>query len=431
MAVLGALLMGRLACPPDAQTAPRPGRIAYVGTDSNIYVCSGDCPKTECVTCPVERLEARAGRLARVALRADQGSVENGWPTFSPDGEKLAYVSTQPDEEQPSFAVNFYDFGKRYSVKVFASADRRPIYLFWLPDSRSISFLLAERAGLSLLVAKAAEDAPTRVLMTGIPLYYDFNHAQNRLVVHASSTGGLHAEQTTLLSLTDKEETVERVLAQGRAPFKSPAWSRDGRHLAYVAARGDKAVLYVAEADGSGAKAMAALPEGDSSFVWSPDSRHIAFATGEFDSSFTFHGIELLDIADGTMRELSKDPVSAYFFSPDARRLAYIGSPARKPYYTWHLIDLASGRSTHLANFITTREESLAYRYFEQMALSHRIWAPDSSAITFAGVIVTGEPRRATGPAPPPTVWVVPADRSAPVAVGQGVLAFWSSSAAN
>lgn len=421
--------MGLLAWTPSARPAARPGRVAYVGTDNDIYVCIGDCRKTECVTCPVDRLEARAEGLAPVALWADDRPVENSWPTFSPDGAKLAYISRQRDEERASFAVNFYDFRKHYSVRVFDSAERAPIYLFWLPDSRSISFLVTERAGLSLLVARAAEDAPTRVLMTGMPLFYDFNQPQNRLAVHANATAGSRAEQTTLFSLTDKEETVDKVLAQGHAPFKSPAWSRDGRHLAYVATRGEKAVLYVAEADGSKAQAMAELPDGESSFVWSPDSVHIAFATGEFNGSFIFHGIKLLDIADGKVRNLCRDPVSAYFFSPDARRLAYIGSPARKPYFTWHVIELASGKSTHLANFITTREESIAYRYFEQIALSHSIWAPDSSAITFAGVIVKGEPRRATGPAPPPTVWILPADKSAPTAVGQGVLGFWSSSA--
>src|SRR5579862_9319991 len=75
--------------------------IAYVGTDSNIYYCKHDCSKAECLTCPVKGLEVRAPGERRMPGIVDasmpvaaQGPADYNWPTYSPDGTRLAYVAT-------------------------------------------------------------------------------------------------------------------------------------------------------------------------------------------------------------------------------------------------------------------------------------------------------------------------------------------------
>lgn len=45
---------------PYAFAAGKPARIVILGTDDQLYVCSGDCAKTECLTCPVKGLQVRA-----------------------------------------------------------------------------------------------------------------------------------------------------------------------------------------------------------------------------------------------------------------------------------------------------------------------------------------------------------------------------------
>jgi dipeptidyl aminopeptidase/acylaminoacyl peptidase len=66
----------------------------------------------------------------------------------------------------------------------------------------------------------------------------------------------------------------------------NPLWSPDGRWLCYTAGEGDKAGLYVAHADGSGASFLAPvrgsnspLPGQGESVTWSPDSRQIAYVS--------------------------------------------------------------------------------------------------------------------------------------------------------
>ncbi len=60
-----------------------------------------------------------------------------------------------------------------------------------------------------------------------------------------------------------------------------PAWSPDGRYIAFVAKRGDDKVsqLYVIAANGGEATRVGDVPTGVSAPKWFPDSKRIAFIT--------------------------------------------------------------------------------------------------------------------------------------------------------
>jgi hypothetical protein len=60
------------------------------------------------------------------------------------------------------------------------------------------------------------------------------------------------------------------------------------------------------------------------------------------------------------------------------------------------------------------------------LAVSHSIWAPDSSAFIYADVRLEGAPDKALVLAPPPSAWIVPIDGSAPHAISNAVIAFFS-----
>ena len=90
------------------------------------------------------------------------------------------------------------------------------------------------------------------------------------------------------------------------------------------------------------------------------------------------------------------------------------------------MVDVKTGAQKALGNFLATPDESTAYHYFDQLAVSHTIWSPDSSSFIYAGVHLEGSPDKALGYAPAPSAWIVPIDGSKPHAIANAVLAFFS-----
>jgi Tol biopolymer transport system component len=419
----------------NARGAQLIGTIAFVGTDSNIYYCdAAKCAEPKCITCKAAAIHVRdSNSIVPVTLvqgPPDAGvkpaDTTYGWPTFSPDGKRIAYSSETHKQAEDSYAVWVYDLARHQAMPIFESRSERIIYMVWLPDSQHLSFLLGEAGGLTLVLAEVKESTPVRIVTTGMPLYFDWGPMPDEVVLHTLATDPNRTERVSLVNLTPTSQNVVKVLSSGRTPFKTPAWSPDGKHLAYVVNYHAESNIVVADADATHPRSVVSLPVGENSFVWAPDSQHLAYSTAIDPQDPTFNGIKLVDIATANSKWLTKDDVAAFFFAPDSRHVAYIGVPAEKPYYTWSVVDAKTGAQRALGNFLATPEESTAYRFFDQLAVSHTIWAPDSSGFIYAGVKLAGSPDKALGYSPPPSAYIVPIDGSGQRQLSNAVLAFFS-----
>ena len=106
----------------------------------------------------------------------------------------------------------------------------------------------------------------------------------------------------------------------------APAWLPDGR-LVFRSLRDRWANLYAMNADGSALRALTATPVDKSGPVPSPDGRWVAFVSH---APMGGSDIQLLSMADGEVRDLtgalSKDRKMSPAWSPDSQRLVYVES---------------------------------------------------------------------------------------------------------
>ena len=109
-----------------------------------------------------------------------------------------------------------------------------------------------------------------------------------------------------------------------REAVQSPAWSPDGRYVAYVALRGSRYTILRKLSDGSGAEETVYAHEGGPIVLtdWSLDGRYLSFYTTDLSGSTLF----LMPVAgDGKPIEAAKSDkeMVAARLSPDSRLLAY------------------------------------------------------------------------------------------------------------
>jgi TolB protein len=394
-----------------------------------------------------------AGRRTTVA----QGpGITSGFPAWSPDGARLAAVRSLPGDD----AVAVYEIPRGSPsaplatagspVVAFRSSTVEPFYLYWTPDGRQVTFLANEGSEVSLRIAPADGSAPLdgsgpgAVIRRGAPLYFDFV-AKDRLVLHVGVGGDAFLGEVGL-------DGGERAPARPNpGDFRAPVVGTDGRFVAFVRGQAPAAELVVAARDGSVEHATAVA--GPTATVFDPSGARVASIAPADPTmaalAFPIGPLRLMDGPSGEVRTLLDGSVVGFWWAPDGRTIAALrlqpgsgstvaGGQIGAPGTVTAAIAAASpspvpGRPSnpelHLV-FVTvegairsdrtiqvTRQFVNQYLpYFDQYALSHRVWSPDSSAIVLPIVDGAGRDR----------VAVLPADGGDPPLVLEGSSGFWS-----
>jgi TolB protein len=138
---------------------------------------------------------------------------------------------------------------------------------------------------------------------------------------------GFRDEQWDIFSMQPDGEGLRNVTADLPPDF-GPAWSPDGRRIAFATLRLDHSNLqqiWTADPTGAGAVQLTDLPDGNAEApAWSPDGRWIAFFAsygGSVDSelfSMRSDGSALKQLTDNRTSE--SDPE----WSPDGKRIAFV-----------------------------------------------------------------------------------------------------------
>jgi dipeptidyl aminopeptidase/acylaminoacyl peptidase len=228
--------------------------------------------------------------------RLTAGEKRDAQPRWSPDGSRLAFVSSRGDEKSSGqIYVLPLDGGE---AEKLTDLKEDPGEITWSPDGTRIAFTARVRDA-----AYEEEDdrkrAPRRFRRLGYKLDsvgWTGDRRQHVFVVAADGTG----EPT---QLTD-----------GDFEHGSPSWSPDGTEIAFVSARDEDWDLttvsdaYVVKANGSEEPRKVTGSEGSvDAVVWSPQGAEIlvVYSEGVFD--FPRHGqIGIVPAAGGDIRLLTE-----------------------------------------------------------------------------------------------------------------------------
>jgi TolB protein len=200
----------------------------------------------------------------------------------------------------------------------------------WSPDGRTILYARREPDGLQIYQylqdVMEPSSRPHRLTDRKSPEYDGTFSPDGRRVLFAAITlsgtqGNLdliqvNADGTGLKTITDDG---------GKLVHQDwPAWSPDGKRIAFSSNHEGNQEIYTAAADSSNIMRVTQNPGIDAHPCWSPDGKTIAFATDRWG------GLELASVRpDGTglvrlTRSRGLDDYPAY--SPDGSRLAFVSN---------------------------------------------------------------------------------------------------------
>lgn len=369
---------------------PAGNRIVVEGLDGNLFTVHPDGSR-------------------RIKLTSDAGPTRDyRIPTWSPDATSVAAARTDFTTGRSANAlVNLAQDG---SGQTESPAPYAPFFISWNKSGQRIAYLSnwesLDGPSIALrMVDVAANSVDT--IAAGSPYYFSWSPDGNQLFAHIGSNR---------LELQDSDGVRSSFLFTG-ADFSSPQWASSGDKLVY--ATRDDGVQQVVIGDVN-ANPLTTITEFDNriSFSLSPDGRSLAYVLSPSQiGATTFGPLYVADVDTLATRELSTEPVWAYFWSPDGTKLAWVSEIWQDtgPALHWTVWDGTKKQS--YPAFIPSRTYLQRFLYFsDQFAQSMQVWSPQSDALVYA----------ARMPGRRSVIAVQALDEAEPQIIAPGIFAAWS-----
>ena len=397
------------------------GRIAYINSQGQLCTCNAD------------------GSDGRELTRPDRSYQ---FPAWAPDGRGIAAIGS----DRRGTGIYFFEDdpqGQQWQLyRSWLGSRKSPFYLYWSPDSRTLSFIANHPMhGIGFFLVTVEAKAKAELITHGQPFYWQWGLDSAEILVHS----GINATKRFNYIKPFKSDTKPKNLAFP-GNFQSPGISHDGQYLAYsTVPKANTAALVIEEIE-SGEQSTIEH-HGATVLSWSPTRNELAFMAPEQEARHYFGPVRVTN-PFGKTRQLTPYPVLAFFWSPDGRKLAYFTPKQNDQFFQFagnEKVAYLNGhnppqmirgekpqpRTLDLNLWVIdfdqkTRQQLLEFRptqlflnqfvpFFDQYAHSHRIWSPDSRALVLP--VAKGVSQR--------ELLVIPASGAAPTSLGKGLIGFW------
>ena len=402
-------------------------RIAYVNGTGDLFSVDPDGGNLINLTGG-----ARVGAGPQGAVMAQRFDFDSFyfWPTWSPDGTRLAASRIDTSGDGPTVTVEVLDPAGGTPRAIFRNevpslvAQGAPHYLYWSPDSRHLTLLASTPQAFALLLVDTEDSGAPVVLETGAPLYLHWGAGGVKLVLHAGDAVKLVENPGHAFS----SDTLADV-GQG---FRTPAFDPSGRLIAYsvlgdASTGGNNPSLLVRET-GSAHGASSILEVGlPNSFAWAPAGREIAVLDRQSSMSPAFDRLRVL-MADGSgVRILAEEAIIAFFWSPSGEQIAWVAFEQEQQVFKWKVSRVDGSGQRELFTYRPSQNSLTMLSFFDQYAYSHSPWSPDGSRLVVSGTQVEPFARRNGNTPTGERIYILDAasDRQARE-LAQGTLAVWS-----
>jgi dipeptidyl aminopeptidase/acylaminoacyl peptidase len=249
-------------------------------------------------------------------------------PRWSPDGKYLAFVSSRQEAKDGQLWLMNRAGGE--AIKVTDVKGGVADYA-WSPDGARIALVVQDPDPLVAAAEAEREKAKEGPAKTPKPIVID------RYYFKADVNGYLRAERSHLY-LFDVASKKTETLTWGRFDEESPAWSPDGKQIAFIRRHGDGDVdkmpnrdLFVIEsrAGAEPRRLTTTAAEESGQLSWSPDGKSIAYLLGDEPKYSAYDQNKLLVIpaAGGEARTLTDGldrPVTTPLWSADGRSISFV-----------------------------------------------------------------------------------------------------------
>mmetsp|Transcript_18513 Transcript_18513/g.23942 ORF Transcript_18513/g.23942 Transcript_18513/m.23942 type:complete len:554 (+) Transcript_18513:67-1728(+) len=363
---------------------------------SNIVTCKGDGQDV--------RFLFDQDTLARLT---ESGQLQQ--PTWSPDGEKIAFTTMRINRgaiEEARLVV----YSESLKREIYNTPFKNPpFYMQWSRDNRVVTFLSQGEDGNVQMVAvdsDARNDPNTRgavIVDKGTPLFFSTTKgpSPSRYLIHNGSK-----RTVTRMDATTGESSL--ICLTSGSMFMAPsAHTRGGQDGVVVVEKGHLTSIHADGRENPTSKRLVPV-KGFSTFIVSPDEQKIALMqqdliTGFYSISMVSANDDALDPESKAVvenRELPMDNIClAFFWSPDSKKLLTLATNFSKDELAlarnslkqgynlkcrWTVYDTETGETKPYAEFVPRSFYIKVYLpFFDQYAQSYTPWSPDSQQFAY------------------------------------------------